>query len=266
MDHPKHRRSRRSGAAVRVCQDSPDSLWRELQTVVTARFAGCAGAEAHCLRRTLRTVENRSATRCVDERNATHLRSSTDRVRLMRAGPCGSSIRRAPVFLRAVGPSTLAMKHRRPGALYRFDRCSNLGSHRLFARRERSLPSLVRALLVVARSARSPSRTTTGRSSPRAARRVRNQPPPVAQQPDATVKRPLKRAQPTRIYCGWTIRYGSSSSESTRGVGRAKGEPKLLSPSVIVSLCWIFKFASIKTSSFSEILVTRKRLLSRSPR
>ena len=75
--------------------------------------------------------------------------------------------------------------------------------------------------------------------------------PMSSQEPNRGATRVLSPSRPTRIYCGWTMRYGSSSSESTRGVGRDK---ETRNPCRLRSspACWIFKLESINTSSLSK--------------
>src|ERR1051325_122381 len=135
------------------------------------------------------------------------------------------------------------------------DNDSNRESHRLLARRERSLPALVHASLAAAPSALQPSRRGRARSSSQAALRGCTRPQIAATRLKRGARAALSDLISTRIYCGRLSCYGSSSSESTRGVGRDRG-PEPFSASVILSVCLIFNVVSVSTNSLSEMLVT----------
>src|ERR1700754_424459 len=206
--------------------------------------------------RTLSIAETRSMLASGDEQNATHHRVSTDRVRLMREEFAGSSIRLAWVDHRASLRSNLVTLVRQADALRSTCKRNTDVSHRRLARRERSLPSLVHAVLVAALEALKPWRTKRGSTSTRATRRGCSHPQIVSSRSDRHSRVATTARYSTRIYCGRSLTQGSSSSDSTCGVGRVKGLLKFFSPSVIVSLCWILSVVSIMTSSLSEILVT----------
>src|ERR1041384_95372 len=138
------------------------------------------------------------------------------------------------------------------------DSDSNRESHRLLARHERSLPALAHALPAVVHSAQLPSQTGRVQSSSPATPRGCSRPQIASSRLKRRARAPSSRLEATRIYCGRLFRYGSSSSESTRGVGRDKA-PGVLSPSVFASVCLIFNVVSTSTNSLSEMLVTRKR-------
>src|SRR6185369_4460957 len=127
---------------------------------------------------------------------------------------------------------------------------SNRESHQRPARHERSLPALFHASLAAVHSAPPPSQRGRARSSTQAVPQGCSRPQIASTRLKRDASAALSRLILTRIYCGRLLRYGSSSSESTRGVGRDRG-PADLSPSVIAIVCLIFKLVSVSTNSLS---------------
>src|SRR6185295_7284789 len=147
----------------------------------------------------------------------------------------------------------------------RLARSSKDESRPLLVRRERSLRSLVHAAPVDGyqvrlRAQREPARSSRPGGQPAYNRPRRGDPSLLGWQ------RALSPARASlSTCCGVVHRYGSSSSLSTRGVGRCSGLPLSLWE-VIGKLCLTFKLLSMTTTSFSEMLVTRNLPASRSPR
>src|SRR5215212_8326121 len=145
------------------------------------------------------------------------------------------------------------------------EKCNKLESHQLLVHHERLLPAHDHVELVAEDWAQLPSQKERRRSSSPATPPGCNRPQIASWRLKQHQRAALSLLRSTRIYCGRLLRYGSSSSASTLGVGRDKGPP-VLSPSLIAMVCLIFKVVSTKTTSFSEMLVTRNLPLRTSPR
>src|SRR6266536_6127991 len=175
-----------------------------------------------------------------------------------------SSFRQGSEFLQAAAQSlSEELVHTlRPD---RSDTCNIHESLLLLLLRERSPRFRVRVELADSGWERRREQTERARSSAQVTQRVCNRPHGVAQRlPGRQPSTPTARGS-LSTSCGMVQIYGSSSSLSTRGVGRWRGLP--LSPCVVIAkVCFTFNVLSTTTTSFSEMLVTRNLPPSRSPR
>src|SRR5688572_19684312 len=108
-------------------------------------------------------------------------------------------------------------------------------SHLRSVHREKLLPSHAHGELVVVHAAPQPSQREPAPSSCPEEQRGCNRPPTASIDAFPSSWWRLRSPSATRIYCGVSHSCGSSSSASTRGVGRDSGELNPFSPSVIAN-------------------------------